>query len=230
MHSRTSYCQSMYSCCWNSSGCERTDGIWNQVLHTNSLWSFLFQKFTKTLPFMCCQIKTFPCYCCCFLVTMCLPRTHAWGARNEYALSTLGITIVGAAITLAQGALRASTSLHHDLLMTCLQLPMSFYDTTPGGRLLNRFGKDLDTMDTVVPMNVRFWFLCTLTVVATLVVLCYSTPIFLVVVVPLAALYYFVQVLKCCCGSLSHASTVGRFCSLDLICAVVYLDISHYCG
>ena len=75
-----------------------------------------------------------------------------------------------------------------------MRLPMSFFDTTPLGRILNRFSKDVDTIDNVLPMSIRFWMLMFFNVVAVIVVISYSTPIFLSVVLPMAVIYYFIQV------------------------------------
>lgn len=52
----------------------------------------------------------------------------------------------------AIGCLRAARDLHNKLLGNVLRLPMSFFDTTPLGRILNRFSKDMDTIDVILPM------------------------------------------------------------------------------
>merc|ERR1712012_406964 len=44
-------------------------------------------------------------------------------------------------------ALKAARSFHQQLLRNLLRLPISFYDTTPLGRVLNRFSKDIYTVD-----------------------------------------------------------------------------------
>ncbi|KAK2169804.1 hypothetical protein NP493_1174g00006 [Ridgeia piscesae] len=70
---------------------------------------------------------------------------------------------------------------------------MSFFDTTPIGRIVNRFSKDVDTVDVNIPVTVQVWMSTSASVIATVIVISYSTPIFLSVVLPLGVLYYFVQ-------------------------------------
>ena len=62
------------------------------------------------------------------------------------------------------------------------------------GRILNRFSKDMDVIDINIPQTIRIWLGTGSTVIATLFVICYSTPVFLAVLVPLGIMYYFVQV------------------------------------
>lgn len=47
-------------------------------------------------------------------------------------------------LLLLQGTLRASSRLHDELFRRILRSPMKFFDTTPTGRILNRFSKDMD--------------------------------------------------------------------------------------
>ncbi|XP_053672165.1 multidrug resistance-associated protein 1 [Anopheles nili] len=92
------------------------------------------------------------------------------------------------------GALEASKTLHRTLLRSVVGAPLtSFFDITPIGRILNRFSKDIDTTDSDLPATLRAWSACFFGVVATLVVICISTPIFAAVIVPIGILYYGVQ-------------------------------------
>ncbi|KAK4296996.1 hypothetical protein Pmani_030548 [Petrolisthes manimaculis] len=50
------------------------------------------------------------------------------------------------------GCLRAGRGLHNSLLHSVLRLPMSFFDTNPSGRIMTRFGKEMDALDSVLPM------------------------------------------------------------------------------
>ncbi len=62
------------------------------------------------------------------------------------------------------------------------------------GRIVNRFSKDLDIVDVNIPMTIRMWLGTGSGVFTTLFVISYSTPLFLIVIIPLGIMYYFVQV------------------------------------
>ncbi len=62
------------------------------------------------------------------------------------------------------------------------------------GRILNRFSKDMDNIDVNVPMYINLWLFDISFVVATVVLIAYSTPIFLVVFVPITIIFLIVQV------------------------------------
>lgn len=92
------------------------------------------------------------------------------------------------------GCLYAARDSHNKLLKHSLRLPMSFFDTTPLGRVMNRFSKDMDVVDNILPMSIRAWLMMMLSVVGIIVAISRSTPIFLSVVAPLLLVYYFIQV------------------------------------
>ncbi|XP_063535449.1 multidrug resistance-associated protein 1 [Cydia strobilella] len=97
-------------------------------------------------------------------------------------------------LALYLGTLAAARALHCGLLAGVLRAPtIGFFDCTPVGRVLNRFSKDVDVIDNVLPMTLRGWTSCFFAVLGTLFVISVSTPIFLVVIVPVGVLYYVIQ-------------------------------------
>ena len=103
----------------------------------------------------------------------------------------LGIFCTSALFRLT--ALKAARSFHRQLLSNVLRLPMSFFDTTPLGRVLNRFSKDVYTIDEVL-QNILYSYLQVVSVViCTMVVISVATPWFLVVVFPLLLIYRATQ-------------------------------------
>ncbi|KAK6911073.1 ABC transporter type 1, transmembrane domain, partial [Dillenia turbinata] len=55
------------------------------------------------------------------------------------------------AFSFAFGGLRAAAQIHNTLLDDLVNAPVSFFDQTPGGRILNRFSSDLYTIDDSLP-------------------------------------------------------------------------------
>ena len=110
-------------------------------------------------------------------------------------LALLALSIYLAAFSQVVGATRASGLLHEDLLHGCVRAPLAFFDMTPIGRIVNRFSSDVEVIDTLMAPTLDDWMTCSLDVVATLVVIAISTPLFFLVTLPLAVFLYFVQVI-----------------------------------
>lgn len=96
--------------------------------------------------------------------------------------------------TLAMGNIAAARKLHYNLLINKLHTPQSFFDTTPIGRIINRFSKDIYVIDEALPSTVLMFLATFFVSLSTMIVIVSSTPIFAVVIVPLAFIYIFVQV------------------------------------
>ena len=113
-----------------------------------------------------------------------------------YAAFGLGqsILVLFSSFTLALGGIMASVLIHKRLLINILRLPMSFFDTTPSGRILNRFSKDIYTIDELIPRSVNFFLSMLLSVISTIFVISFATPWFMIVIIPLVVLYFLVQV------------------------------------
>ena len=63
---------------------------------------------------------------------------------NDFLLTAIFVAL--ACYMLAQGRIRASRNLHSGMLQRIIRAPMAFFDTTPLGRIVNRFSKDVDTV------------------------------------------------------------------------------------
>ncbi|XP_066905603.1 multidrug resistance-associated protein 1 [Halyomorpha halys] len=114
-----------------------------------------------------------------------------------YGLLGVGQTFANfiSSLTWYIGAVNAGSLLHTMLLTNIMHSPMSFFDTTPQGRILNRFSKEIDVLDNSIPFTLKQCFSFLAPVFGTVFIISYTTPVFLVVIVPIALLYYWVQ--KC---------------------------------
>ena len=88
-------------------------------------------------------------------------------------------------LILSWGCVNAAKILHQNLLDSISRAPMSFFDTTPLGRIVNRFSKDVNVVDDVIEMSVGMWLVCFLQVISTIAVVTWATPPFIAVVLPL---------------------------------------------
>uniref|UniRef100_A0A1I7VWL8 ABC-type glutathione-S-conjugate transporter n=1 Tax=Loa loa TaxID=7209 RepID=A0A1I7VWL8_LOALO len=94
-------------------------------------------------------------------------------------------------IFLVISGLRASENLHAPLLHRLLRSSMTFFDTTPIGRILNRLGKDIDVIDELLPISFRYSLYWIENVMIILIIIVISTPVFAITIIPLALFYYF---------------------------------------
>ncbi|ESP02879.1 hypothetical protein LOTGIDRAFT_110718, partial [Lottia gigantea] len=88
---------------------------------------------------------------------------------------------------------KAAQVMHSKLMDSIFRAPMSFLDTTPIGRIINRLSRDTETIDSTLPQVMKMWLSTFLIVSATILVISITTPIFIAIFIPIGAFYYFVQ-------------------------------------
>ncbi|CAD5214570.1 unnamed protein product [Bursaphelenchus okinawaensis] len=129
-----------------------------------------------------------------------------WSDNTEHDRYTLGtrLTVFGAfgllevvslyfaSIFLILGGVNSSIRLHGPLLYRILRAPVVFFDVTPLGRILNRFGKEMETVDLRMQGIFRFLMVCILSVASTIIVISISSPIFLLFMIPLSFVYVLI--------------------------------------
>ena len=89
--------------------------------------------------------------------------------------------------------IRAARVLHQQMLNSIVRLPQSFFDTTPLGRIMNRFSKDQYTIDEVLPRTFQGYFRTLFSVVSVLAVNTLGSPLYILFAVPLGLLYAYFQ-------------------------------------
>ncbi|CAL8381916.1 unnamed protein product [Arctogadus glacialis] len=96
--------------------------------------------------------------------------------QKVYGIIALVIVIVSFIKTyfFAKVSLRASSVFHNKMLEKVIASPMSFFDTTPIGRMLNRFSKDMDEVDIWIPMEINVFVNTFLTIVGCIFLIIYA--------------------------------------------------------
>eukprot|EP00505_MAST-04D_sp_SCG-Rhode-Island_P001890 Stramenopile-MAST_4_protein_1890 len=91
-------------------------------------------------------------------------------------------------------ALVASQALHNRVFKQVLQGAMSFFDTTPMGRIISNFSADLDIIDTQLPMVTEQCYNLLCRCVASLILISAITTWFLIPMVPLMCIYAYLAI------------------------------------
>ncbi|XP_022093741.1 multidrug resistance-associated protein 5-like [Acanthaster planci] len=114
-----------------------------------------------------------------------------------------GVTLVATLVfgglksgVLMKVLLKASSTMHDIVFVKVFRSPMSFFDTTPTGRILNRFSKDMDEVDVQLPTNLELFTQNMFLILFALITICIVFPYFLAVMVPIVfffgvILYYY---------------------------------------
>eukprot|EP01113_Clastostelium_recurvatum_P049085 TRINITY_DN9039_c0_g1_i5.p1 TRINITY_DN9039_c0_g1~~TRINITY_DN9039_c0_g1_i5.p1 ORF type:complete len:716 (+),score=138.89 TRINITY_DN9039_c0_g1_i5:65-2149(+) len=123
------------------------------------------------------------------------PKYSAVMYLGIYAALGLGGTVfvLARSICIALTSVGAAIKLHKSMLHNVMRARVAFFDTTPLGRMLNRFGKDLTTVDEQVPSTLAQFVEMSLSVLGIVVVVFLATPYALVPMLPLAYFYRFIQ-------------------------------------
>lgn len=114
----------------------------------------------------------------------------------EIGLST-AIFLLFRSLFIVTLGMQSSKSLFAQLLNSLFRAPMSFFDSTPLGRILSRVSSDLSIVDLDVPFSLIFSFSATINVFSNLGVLAFITWQVLFVAIPLVYItirlqkYYF---------------------------------------
>ncbi|XP_066478700.1 ATP-binding cassette sub-family C member 5 isoform X2 [Tiliqua scincoides] len=115
-----------------------------------------------------------------------------------YALS-MGVMLILKAVrgvVFVKGTLRASSRLHDELFRRILRSPMKFFDTTPTGRILNRFSKDMDEVDVRLPFQAEVFIQNVILVFFCVGVISGVFPWFLMAVGPLVVIFIILHVVS----------------------------------
>ncbi|KAI1339003.1 P-loop containing nucleoside triphosphate hydrolase protein [Xylariaceae sp. FL0016] len=84
---------------------------------------------------------------------------------------------------------RASKTLLRQAVTRTLRAPMSFFDTTPLGRITNRFSRDVDVMDNNLSDAMRMYFLTMAMILSVFALIIAFFHYFAIALVPLAVIF-----------------------------------------
>jgi ABC-type multidrug transport system fused ATPase/permease subunit len=107
-------------------------------------------------------------------------------------LAVLVASILQRLLWLSRAA-AAGRTIHDRALGGLLGAPLRFFDSTPTGRILNRFARDLEVVDDELSWSIEAACRTAASTVAMLVLIVSVVPIVLTVALPVTAIYYYLQ-------------------------------------
>jgi ABC-type multidrug transport system fused ATPase/permease subunit len=90
--------------------------------------------------------------------------------------------------------IRTARKMHSEAFDKVIHAPLSFFDTNPLGRILNRFSKDVDALDNNLWMTLNDILYTLLIVIGSVSMILIFFPFLSLLILPLAGLYYFFSV------------------------------------
>lgn len=127
-----------------------------------------------------------------------------YGMIAAFQVVFLGVN----AIVVALARVKASDDFHFNLVNSVVHAPISFFDSTPIGRIINRFSHDINGIDEVVPTMFSGFISMAVSALTVMVVVSVSTPAFTISIVPLFIMYFITQV-----AQFNHCPLI--FCSIS---------------
>ena len=114
---------------------------------------------------------------------------QAWGTRGWIAgYACLGLLYAVLSYTRMRlwfdCTFAASARLHDDMLAALLRAPLAYFQTTPMGRLVNRFSRDLGGVDTDLPETLNDVLTMSASLLVEVLIIAASAPALVLVLVP----------------------------------------------
>ncbi|KAF9118109.1 hypothetical protein BGW39_001468, partial [Mortierella sp. 14UC] len=102
---------------------------------------------------------------------------------------SMGFSIISGYYIMVFVSIRGSRSLHAQLLDKVSRAKVRFFDTTPIGRIINRFSSDISTIDEAVNRTLLMFITQLITIVGIIGVISVNMPMFLVAAVFIIIIY-----------------------------------------
>ncbi|CAH8484089.1 unnamed protein product [Schistosoma turkestanicum] len=103
------------------------------------------------------------------------------------------IATIFRAVLFAFGGLVAASLVHESALNTILEGRLNYFNTTPLGRILNRFSSDVGTVDDALPFQLNILLASLAGLLGALVIVCASLPTLIFFLLPLVFIFWSIQ-------------------------------------
>ncbi|KAJ3255913.1 hypothetical protein HK103_005829 [Boothiomyces macroporosus] len=167
--------------------------IWLTYMNSAGGWFFGIGLFTLIAMLQACNFGN-----SLWLVVWTNQEISSW-EQKQYIAVYIAFGVANSLFTYSYSAwmafagVRAAKLLHKNALDRVMLAPISFFDSTPLGRIINRFSKDQDSIDNGLMDSFRIFMTTFSGALITFVTIVYATPLFILPLLPVLVVYYFVQ-------------------------------------
>jgi ABC-type multidrug transport system fused ATPase/permease subunit len=116
----------------------------------------------------------------------------AVGIYGVIGLLVLACFVMNEQFWLARG-IQAGKNMHDKMLSSVLRAPIRFFDSTPVGRILQRFSRDIESVDVYLQWSFNGAVHCWLQVLVSVSLIVSVMPLMIFVIVPVMSVYYVLQ-------------------------------------
>lgn len=99
------------------------------------------------------------------------------------------ITTTARSVTFSRLCVAASQNLHNSMFHGLISTPMKFFDENPAGRIMNRFTKDLGSVDEVLPKSIFDAFQNNLSIFGAIMITVFTDFKLAIVIVLMSGLF-----------------------------------------
>lgn len=93
-------------------------------------------------------------------------------------------------LTVGKVMLTGASTLHHLMFWKIIRSPMSFFDVTPLGRIINRFSRDMDELDVQIPFVTEFCSQSLMMIAFQLILICVYFPWYTIALAIVLVIYF----------------------------------------
>lgn len=122
-----------------------------------------------------------------------LMSTETCMAIHGALVVSIFLVAISRSISFYQTSVRASQNLHDSMFNGCVSTSMRFYDTNPSGRILNRFSKDMGSVDELLPKAILDATQIILSMIGTIIVTVVVNPMFLIPLAVLGVIFIYLR-------------------------------------
>lgn len=117
---------------------------------------------------------------------------HAIGIYGLIGIAVLVLSLLNNFYWLERG-IKAGKTMHDKMLRSVLAAPVRFFDSTPVGRIIQRFSRDIESVDVYLQWSFISVVNCLLQIAVSVFLILAMVPFMVIIIVPVLYAYYIVQ-------------------------------------